>query len=92
MPLYRTLAARPGHPERMLSADAVAFTSSSTVTRFAEALPGRDLSGIRGVSIGPITSATASELGVGIVAEATRHDLEGLVEELRRVLSEPREA
>ena len=40
VPLYRTLAALPRHPERMLSADAVAFTSSSTVTRFAEALAG----------------------------------------------------
>ena len=76
----------------MLSADAVAFTSSSTVTRFAEALPGRDLSGVRGVSIGPVTSATARELGVGVVAEATRHDLDGLVAELLRVLSEPPEA
>ena len=92
VPLYRTLAARPRHPERMLTADAVAFTSSSTVARFAEALPGRDLADIRGVSIGPITSATARELGVGIIAEATRHDLDGLVEELLRVLSEPREA
>ena len=44
VPLYRTLAALPRHPERMLSADAVAFTSSSTVRRFAEALAGRDLS------------------------------------------------
>ena len=44
VPLYRTLAALPRHPERMLAADAVAFTSSSTVTRFAEALPDHDLS------------------------------------------------
>jgi len=86
VPLYRTLAALPRHPERMLSADAVAFTSSSTVTRFAEALPGHDLAGVRGVSIGPVTSATARELGVGLVAEATRHDLDGLVETLLEVL------
>ena len=45
VPLYRTLAAQPRHPERMLAADAVAFTSSSTVTRFAEALAGHDLCG-----------------------------------------------
>jgi uroporphyrinogen III methyltransferase/synthase len=90
--LYRTLAARPRHPERMLSADAVAFTSSSTVTRFAEALAGHDLTGIRGVSIGPVTSATARDLGVGVIAEAPEHDLDGLVSTLLRVLSEPPEA
>ncbi|HEY3612700.1 MAG TPA: uroporphyrinogen-III C-methyltransferase [Gaiellales bacterium] len=89
VPLYRTLATRPRHPERMLSADAVAFTSSSTVTRFAEALAGHDLAGVRGVSIGPVTSATARELGVGVVAEASRHDLDGLVAALLEVLSEP---
>ena len=76
----------------MLAADAVAFTSSSTVTRFADALAGHDLAGVRGVSIGPVTSATARELGVGVVAEATRHDLDGLVETLLAVLSEPPEA
>src|SRR6476661_8946995 len=68
VPLYRTLAALPRHPERMLSADAVAFTSSSTVARFAEALEGSDLSGVRGVSIVPVTSATARDLGVCLVA------------------------
>jgi uroporphyrinogen III methyltransferase/synthase len=92
VPLYRTLAARVRHPERMLSADAVAFTSSSTVARFAEALEGSDLSGVRGVSIGPVTSATARELGVGLVAEASAHDLDGLVAELLQVLLEPPEA
>jgi uroporphyrinogen-III synthase len=44
------------------------------------------------VSIGPVTSATARELGVGVVAEASRHDLDGLTETLLEVLSEPREA
>ncbi|MDX6630548.1 MAG: uroporphyrinogen methyltransferase / synthase [Gaiellales bacterium] len=92
VPLYRTLAARPRHPERMLSADAVAFTSSSTVTRFAEALAGHDLSRIRGVSIGPVTSATARDLGVGVIAEAAAHDLDGLVATLVGVLSEPPQA
>jgi uroporphyrinogen III methyltransferase/synthase len=90
--LYRTLAALPRHPERMLSADAVAFSSSSTVTRFAEALQGHDLAGVRGVSIGPVTSATARELGVGLVAEAARHDLDGLVETLLDVLPATRTA
>jgi uroporphyrinogen III methyltransferase/synthase len=90
--LYRTLAARPRHPERMLEADAVAFTSSSTATRFAEALAGHDLGAVRGVSIGPVTSATARELGIGLIAEAPVHDLDGLVDTLLQVLSEPPEA
>jgi uroporphyrinogen III methyltransferase/synthase len=89
VPLYRTLAALPRHPERMLAADAVAFSSSSTVTRFADALPGHDLAGVRGVSIGPVTSATARARGVGVIAEASRHDLDGLVATLLEVLSEP---
>jgi uroporphyrinogen III methyltransferase/synthase len=92
VPLYRTLPALPRHPERMLAADAVAFTSSSTVSRFAEALAGHDLSGVRGVSIGPVTSATARTLGVGLIAEAPQHDLDGLVRTLVRVLSEPAQA
>ena len=54
--------------------------------------PGARSLGVRGVSIGPVTSATARELGVGVVAEAARHDLDGLTETLLEVLSEPREA
>ncbi|HMG97516.1 MAG TPA: uroporphyrinogen-III C-methyltransferase [Gaiellales bacterium] len=92
VPLYRTLAARPRHPERLLAADAVAFTSSSTVTRFAEALAGHDLARVRGVSIGPVTSSTARDRGVGLIAEALEHDLDGLVAALSQVLSEPPEA
>jgi uroporphyrinogen III methyltransferase/synthase len=83
--LYRTVADRPRNPERMLIADAVAFTSSSTVTRFAEALAGHDLSRVRGVSIGPATSTKARELGVGVIAEASEHDLDGLVAILLQV-------
>ena len=40
VPLYRTLAALPRHPERMLAADAVAFTSSSTVGASPRRSPG----------------------------------------------------
>ena len=61
-------------------------------SRNATALACLDSLGVRGVSIGPVTSATARELGVGIVAEASRHDVDGLIETLLEVLSEPREA
>jgi uroporphyrinogen III methyltransferase/synthase len=62
-------------------ADYVTFTSSSTVRFFSEALGGAG--GLpehaRVVSIGPVTSATARELGIGVAVEADRHDIDGLV-------------
>jgi uroporphyrinogen III methyltransferase/synthase len=61
------------------AADLVTFTSSSTVRAFVAAYAGADLAAVRGISIGPVTTATMRELGVGLVAEAERHDLEGLV-------------
>jgi uroporphyrinogen III methyltransferase/synthase len=77
--LYRTVAEAP--PGRAaLDADLVTFTSASTVRRFAEAFADADLAAVRGVSIGPITSGAARELGVGLVAEAAHHDIDGLVE------------
>ena len=64
-------------------ADYITFTSSSTVRFFTKALDGSGLpDGIRVVSIGPITSATARELGIEVHAEAARHDIDGLVEAL----------
>jgi uroporphyrinogen III methyltransferase/synthase len=35
-------------------------------------------------SIGPITSQTARNLGLTIAVEASRHDIPGLVEAIRR--------
>jgi uroporphyrinogen III methyltransferase / synthase len=62
-------------------ADYVTFTSSSTVRFFVDALNGRDLpERARVISIGPITSATARELGLEVHAEAANHDIDGLVE------------
>jgi uroporphyrinogen III methyltransferase/synthase len=78
-PLYRTLPERPSGADA-LTADLVTFTSASTVHAFADAYPEADLGALRGVSIGPVTSAAARELGVRLVAEAERHDLDGLVE------------
>jgi uroporphyrinogen III methyltransferase/synthase len=62
-------------------ADYVTFTSSSTVTRFLDAV-GAVPNGARVVSIGPVTSATARERGLEVHVEAGRHDVEGLVEAL----------
>ena len=59
-------------------ADYLTFTSSSTVRFFlASAQPGPDT---RIVSIGPVTSATLRERGLSVDVEATRHDIEGLLE------------
>jgi uroporphyrinogen III methyltransferase/synthase len=78
-PLYRTSPERPSGTDA-LTADLVTFTSASTVHAFTAAYPDADPAALPGVSIGPVTSAAARALGVRIVAEADRHDLDGLVE------------
>ncbi len=76
--LYRTKYAVPDG-DGALEADAVTFTSASTVRAFVAAYPERDLTELCGISIGPVTSAVMRELGVGIAAEADEYDLDGLV-------------
>lgn len=87
--VYRTVAVPPDPSivERLRAGevDAVTFTSPSTVERFHAAVPGAVelLAGGPGaavaVSIGPVTSARARELGVPIAAEADPHTEYGLV-------------
>jgi uroporphyrinogen-III synthase len=86
---YRTVAGRPD-PDAVVAAaraDAIVFTSSSTVERTADLL-GR--SGIPPVvvSIGPVTSDAARALGFEVSAEADPHTLGGLVEALVATLGE----
>ena len=70
-----------GQRERLARATYATFTSSSTVRFFTEA--GGELPPTaRLVSIGPITSETARELGLTVHVEAERHDIDGLVEAL----------
>ena len=71
---------------RARSADAVAFTSSSTVERTV------DLLGVAGVppvvvSIGPVTSGAARSAGMEVTAEADPHTLDGLVVAVVRTLA-----
>jgi uroporphyrinogen III methyltransferase/synthase len=60
----------------------ITFTSSSTVRYFLDAYGGPPPTATRVVSIGPVTSATARELGIEVDVEAERHDIDGLVEAL----------
>jgi uroporphyrinogen III methyltransferase/synthase len=66
--------------------DAIAFTSSSTVKNFVEAAGAASLQGFKVVSIGPVTTATANELGIEVAATARVFTIEGLVETLLEVL------
>jgi uroporphyrinogen III methyltransferase/synthase len=81
--LYDTLAEplSDGQLERAAGADYVTFTSGSTVRFFHDA-GGRVGDETRVVSIGPVTSETARELGLDVHVEAARHDIDGLVEAL----------
>jgi uroporphyrinogen-III synthase len=75
-------------PEQLRAAlasciDAATFTSSSSATHLAEVARAAGirspLPGVRAISIGPITSATLRELGWEPSAEATQHDIPGLI-------------
>ena len=57
----------------------VTFTSSSTVRNFAQVIGGGKLDGIRFASIGPVTSSTLRELGLGVDIEAAEFTIPGLV-------------
>jgi uroporphyrinogen III methyltransferase / synthase len=63
-------------------ADLITFTSSSTVENFL-ALGLAWPKSMRVASIGPITSKTARDHGLEVDIEASRHDIDGLVEAIR---------
>jgi len=62
----------------------VAFTSSSTVSHLVQILraSGREglLPGIQGACIGPVTAATARELGLAVRVESGTHTIPGLIQ------------
>jgi uroporphyrinogen III methyltransferase/synthase len=66
----------------------VTFTSSSTVKNFVEMLDAENLhdilKGVKLVSIGPITSEAARDLGLTIDIEASEYTIDGLVDALTR--------
>ena len=63
---------------RARSADAITFTSSSTVSNFV-AGAGLDALPSTVVAIGPVTAETALQLGVPVTAVADPHTIDGLV-------------
>lgn len=77
---YRTVPADPPVSvlDEVSGADAVVFTSSSTVTRFLESV-GRDRVPPVVAAIGPVTAATAREAGIDVSVEAPQHTIEGVV-------------
>jgi uroporphyrinogen-III synthase len=77
--LYRTRELRP---ERFPDADLVVVASASAARSFAAL--GLDLPV---VSIGPVTSAEASRVGLRVAAEASTHDRDGLVEAVKLAAS-----
>jgi uroporphyrinogen III methyltransferase/synthase len=91
---YETVSARPPDAalERAERAQAVALTSGSTATGFAEAMAGRRLPPVV-ACIGPVTARAAERAGLSVSVVASQHSLEGLVEvlcQLARAQGPPR--
>ena len=85
---YRTILDGAGADEirrRLVEGrvDLITFTASSTVRNFVE-LVGTEIGPARVISIGPITSATARELGLPVHVEAEVHSVPGLIDALTR--------
>ena len=64
--------------------DLVTFTSSSTAANLAQLLKendlGNQLAQMKGISIGPVTTKTAKDLSISVVAEAQPHTIPALVD------------
>jgi uroporphyrinogen III methyltransferase/synthase len=72
--------------ERARAADAITFTSSSTVTNYVVGA-GRDAVPRIVVAIGPVTADTAGDLGVAVTTTADPHTIDGLVDAVVATLS-----
>jgi uroporphyrinogen III methyltransferase/synthase len=82
---YRTVIPDDGaaHAHDLFSSphkpDCITFTSSSTVQNFVAMVGTNSLEGVKMVSIGPVTSQTARNLGLRVDAEAQTYTIDGLV-------------
>ena len=82
---YRTVSAPPPPAAlvaRAASADAIAFTSSSTVVEYLR-LAGRGAVPEEVFCIGPICAATAADNGLAVAGVANPHTLDGLIHLLK---------
>jgi uroporphyrinogen III methyltransferase / synthase len=79
VPLYRTVELRP---ERFPDGDLVVLASGSAARAFAAVG-----ASVPCVSIGPVTSDEARRHGLDVVAEASTHDQEGLVQAVKLAAS-----
>ena len=87
---YQTVR-EPASPEVLslvADADAVCFTSSSTVTGFVEACGVEAVPPVV-VCIGPVTARTAEEAGIAVDAVASQHTVDGLIDALVTALAAP---
>jgi uroporphyrinogen III methyltransferase/synthase len=69
--------------------DIVIFTSSSTVNNFVKLVGDIDLAGARVACIGPLTANEAEKSGMKPDIVPQEYTMEGLVEEIINVLSNP---
>lgn len=88
-PAYRTLipedAAERARAVFETKPDWVLLTSSSTVKNLFTLLGRNALEGVKLASIGPVTSATARELGLTVAVEAKPYTIDGLIEAILHV-------
>jgi uroporphyrinogen III methyltransferase/synthase len=80
---YRTVpaAVTPAALDAAGAADAICFTSSSTVTNYLR-LAGAGRVPPVVACIGPVTASTARDAGLSVTVEAAEHTIEGLVDAL----------
>jgi uroporphyrinogen-III synthase len=85
---YRTVPADPPPAviERARAADAITFTSGSTVTGYLAAAGAGAVPPVV-VCIGPVTADVAEAAGLTVASVATEHTIEGLVAALEAVLA-----
>ena len=88
--VYQTVPVAPDAADvarvRAGEVDAITFTSSSTVKNFCDAVGPLAAPQPSVISIGPVTSQTARELGLRVDAEADPHTIDGLVAAVLEVL------
>ncbi|NSW82006.1 MAG: uroporphyrinogen-III C-methyltransferase [Syntrophothermus sp.] len=94
--LYQALTEKvaPEHLEALLTGhvDAITFTSSSTVKNFVKILGDKNIEEVtqtaRVVCIGPVTAATAQEMGMRVDKVASEYTIPGLVQALVEMFQE----